>query len=510
MRGLSSAVSAPDSPAAPGRDWLQLATDAGWLVAIFLIAFLMRLLPVLRGAGLLGRGPYDDGVHYGAALALANGEWPYRDFLFLQPPGVVVVLLPFAALGAARYDGLGFEVARVFWMLLGACSAVLVARLLRGVGVLAAIAGGTFYAVYYPGLYVERTLFVECLGNACLIAALLLLVPRAGRTEGIWRYLAAGALLGFAVGSKLWGIVIALVVIGWVGFTRRWRAAGLLVVMTAAVGAAVCLPFFVRAPVRMWLMVVRDQLKRPVSGGGVLKRLPAIVGLGGSPATWVTVSILAGFLLLAGLAWRVAALRIASVLLITLVIMLLVTPSFFFHYAGVLAVPLALVVGSATQVLAAALGRHLRPAYGIVGLVAGVAIAALAATPLRTPYGSVFPTRQLAGPVARLAGCLSADDPLVLVKLDVFSRNVRRACPVVIDLGGYSYHLSPGVAIPRRRDQAFQDFALRYLSSGSACLVVRFAADTTLSRQTRRVIASWPELAAAGRYALRRPLPSSR
>jgi hypothetical protein len=492
------------------RDWPELITEAGWLAAIFLIAFLMRLLPVLRGAGLLGRGPYDDGVHYSAALALVNGDWPYRDFLLLQPPGVVIALVPFAVLGAATHDGLGFEVARVFWMLLGACTAVLVARLLRRVSVLAAIAGGTFYAVYYPALYTERTLFIECLGSICLIGALLLALPRPARPERTWRYLAAGALLGFAASTKLWESVIVLLVIIWVGVSQRWRVAGLVAVGTATVGTVACLPFLVRAPARMWLMVVRDQLERPANGGGVLKRLPMMVGITGPPPPWLTLSIMVAILLLAALSLRVAPLRIAPALLITVGVMLLFTPSFFFHYAGVVGVPLALVVGSGIQVLAGALSGVLRPGYGFVGLVAGVAIAALAITPLSVPYGRVFPVQQFAGPLAELPGCVTADDPLVLVELDVFTRNVRRGCPVVVDLGGYSYHLSRGVLVARQDDPVFQAAALRYLSSGSATLVVRFTDGIGLSQQTRRVIAHWPKLATADRYAVRRPLPNAR
>ena len=43
-------------------------------------------------------GNYDDGVHFAAALGLVNGLLPYRDFLLLHPPGVVLALAPFAAL----------------------------------------------------------------------------------------------------------------------------------------------------------------------------------------------------------------------------------------------------------------------------------------------------------------------------------------------------------------------------------------------------------------------------
>jgi hypothetical protein len=166
------------------------------MAALFVVAFLMRLLPVLHGAGLLGIGHYDDGVHYGAALALVNGQLPYRDSsCSCSRPASWIALVPFAALGAATHDSLGFVVARLAWMLLGAVNAVLVARLLRRTGALAAVAGGVFYAVYYPAIHVERSILLEGLTNACLIMALLLVLPSERRPDRPWRFAVAGALL---------------------------------------------------------------------------------------------------------------------------------------------------------------------------------------------------------------------------------------------------------------------------------------------------------------------------
>ena len=108
--------------------------------------------------------------------------------------------------------------------------------------------------------------------------------------------------------------------------------------------------------------------------------------------------------------------------------------------------------------------------------------------------------------MADLPGCVTADEPAALIQLDVFSRNIARGCPVVIDLGGNSYDLTPGLDIPRPDNPAFQDFALRYLSSGSASLVVRFRDGTGLSKQTMQSIHSWPHVASASGYEVRRPM----
>ena len=68
------------------------------LLLVATAAFLLRLLPVLHGGGLYGRGNYDDGVYYAAAAGLVHGLLPYRDVLLLHPPGIVLALAPFAAL----------------------------------------------------------------------------------------------------------------------------------------------------------------------------------------------------------------------------------------------------------------------------------------------------------------------------------------------------------------------------------------------------------------------------
>jgi len=314
-------------------------------------------------------------------------------------------------------------------------------------------------------------------------------------------------LLGISTGIKIWGLVIALVVIIWAVVARRSRDAGLIAIGTAAGATAVCGPFFLAAPAAMWRMVVRDQIMRPANGGDPLHRLPAIAAVPGTALQPAMVICLA-FLFLTALSLRISSLRVAPALVIALGAMLMLTPSYFSHYAAVLAVPLAIVVGAACHVFAdllARAARRARVAVGLVGLVAGLALVGMAAPTLMSPVGKVFPWQQLAASVAELPGCVTADEPAALIQLDVFSRNVERGCRVVIDLGGNSYDLTPGLDTPRTHNPVFQDFALHYMSSGSASLVVRFRDGTGLSKQTLRLIRSWPHLASAAGYEVRRP-----
>ena len=244
------------------RSWLIIV---GVVVAVALAA---RLVPMLRGGGLFGLGNSDDGVYYASAIALVHGQLPYRDFLLLHPPGIVVALAPFAALGRLIGEHEGFALARLGWVLLGAVNAVLVSRILRPIGLVGAALGGLCYAVLYPAVYVEWTTQLQGLGNTLLLVSLLLLSKgRTARLGTTATLILAGSLLGAAATVKIWGVVAVLLVVGWQFFALGARRAA-LVLGGAALGAtAVCLPFFLAAPGRMWRYVVTAQL-RPSSEYG--------------------------------------------------------------------------------------------------------------------------------------------------------------------------------------------------------------------------------------------------
>ena len=60
-----------------------------WLVmvAVAVVALAVRAVMVANSGGLAGIVGYDQGVYYSASEAVAWGVLPYRDFLFLHPPG---------------------------------------------------------------------------------------------------------------------------------------------------------------------------------------------------------------------------------------------------------------------------------------------------------------------------------------------------------------------------------------------------------------------------------------
>jgi alpha-1,2-mannosyltransferase len=470
------------------------------------VAYVARLVPVVRGAGLRGMNSYDGAVYYAAAAGLAHGLLPYRDFLLLHPPGVVVALVPFAALGRVIGDPYGMEVATLAWLGIGALNALLVSRILRPLGVPAALVGGLFYAVFYPAVLIEHSTLLEAPAATVTLVALLLLTrtPKAAAiaTRVV---LVAGALLGVSAGIKIWGVVVMVAVLGWTWVTYGARR-GFLLLMGAGVGATiVCLPFFAAAPGSMWRMVVVDQLGRPRSRLGLGQRLTDMVGLTTLHAGSVAVA-LALAVAVAGcvLALRSRQGRLAVVVLLASSALLLSTPPWFVHYAGLIAAPAAIMVGAAAGTL-----TSFARSMGARGLITSLLMAGLAvvAMPiLSASFGRPFPAAPIAKKTVPLGGCVTTDDPTSLIQTDLLQRNFQHGCRLVVDLGGYSYDIQPGTAVPRSRNSPWQRFAIDYLRSGSAAIVMRFNRGFSFSAQSASVVQGWPVLLRSRHVVVRSPV----
>lgn len=130
---------------------------------------------------------YDDGVHLAAAHLLADGQLPYRDFVFVQPPGVLLVLQPFVAISHLFGEQDALVAMRLAFVLVGCLNVGLVWRLLREHGTTATVAGAAFYAVWFPTVSAERTALLEPLLNLALLGALLYsgAIPRGPRPRPV-------------------------------------------------------------------------------------------------------------------------------------------------------------------------------------------------------------------------------------------------------------------------------------------------------------------------------------
>ncbi len=486
------------------------------MAAVFVVAFAARLIPVRRGGGLRGYGPYDDSVYFASATGWVHGRWPYRDFLLLQPPGIVVGLAPFALLGRWLGDSVGLAVGRLAWMALGGLTAAGLVMLLWSISRVGAVASGLFFAFFWPAVMVGIVTDLEGLQNFLLVATLLLLnpfslrsaPPPARRTAA----LLAGVALGLAWSIKIWELAPAAVIAGWLAYARRprdlrWFGFGLLGAVSA-----VCLPFFLVAPRQMWAMVVADQLGRPWHSGWA-KRLVYITGTTHLlPTDRIgpgLVLVLATVVIVVAVALRRPATRMVALLYLAIVGVLVVSPPTYVHYGAFTAPPLALLVGITVGEVGGLL-RRLRPAamrrtargLGVAGLV--VVLVALAYTSTSSRALHPRPTGRLAAIAARQPGCVTYDQPSQALSLDLVSRNLDRGCPLVVDLGAKSHwaHLQSS---PHGRPTHAQRIALRYLRSGSASLLYRYPPGHH-GHGGINIVGNWTLLARSHRLRLVKPV----
>jgi alpha-1,2-mannosyltransferase len=447
-------------------------------------------------------------------MGLVHGLLPYRDFLFLHPPGIALLLAPFASLADLIGEPQAMLVARLCWIALGGVNAVLCALVLAPLGRLAAVLTGLMYALFFGAIYAERTVLLEPPATAMLLLALV--ITRAvgsGSGLGTRHYVAGGLLLGLSPALKIWGVLAVLVVAGGIAYRRGLRPGLTVLISAVASCTAVCLPVLLAAPGQMWTMVVADQVGRRHDGLDEARRIDGMLGLSlwtSQPRLHLGTALVTAVAMAALVVCLIRPqLRLLAALLITHVSMLALTPMWFLHYAGAIAAPLVLVLGGGLAIALMKVGTvrisWLPPALATVAVIA-VMLSALPLTQLR--LGRTFPGRAAAAAVADLPGCVVTDFPMALIQMNLLRRNLTRGCRY--EVGGASYHLETGAdeEKPRAQNHVWQAYALDYLRSGEASIIVKFSSGVGFSRKTARIVRSWPKVGRAGPYAIREPQPS--
>lgn len=453
-------------------------------MSVFAVAFVMRLGAVaLSRGGLSGDYGYDPSVYYTAADAFVYGRMPYRDFVLLHPPGLMLILAPFAELGRLTTDSTGFIAGNLALATLGAFNAVLVYLVARRMGTrrVAAWIGGMFYAVWYGAVYAELSIRLEPLGGFAFLLGMLALAdhrPDRMRRDAVL----AGLAFGFAVSVKAWWIAPLVVAAVWLARTPGGlRRAGAFLVGAVATVVVVDGPFFAMAPSAMWHMIVTDQLGRTsfvpfLSRSLALTTLhDAIRSIHGQARIAVSLAFAVVLVALLAAAWRSRGLaRLAGVVLVVQVVVLVRSPSFFGFYLDYLAPALALVVAAAAQPA----GRRLRNWYatGLVGaLVAAAACITTVALLLRpADFIQPFPSDELADSLPPVR-CIMTISPMALIELDVLSRDLSNHCPQWVDSTGRTYAMDAlhGPHYVRRRfNPRWQADVRHYLTSGGAFVLM--------------------------------------
>ena len=521
LSGMPATTQLERTPAAQTNRARSRRLRAGWRIPVLVgvLALAIRLFVVLRGGGLYGYLGYDDGVYFAAATALVSGRLPYQDFVLLHPPGIALLLTPFAALGRLTSDSDAMAVARVSFMVLAAVNAGLTVRVASVLGRRAALTAGGFVAGWVCAVYGDRTTLLEPVGSLALLTALLLLWPARSRrrlTEPHAQLL-AGVVLGLACCVKVWNGVPFVVVAGAVLVTQGRQAAVRLVLAAAAAGAAILGPFLVRAPGATIRMVVLDQLSRPEIGSSPVERLPRLIGVlpylsEDHAVAVVAVTLVAGAALaaLTVSALRAREARLWVALLVAHGLVLLAAPIYLNHYSSFLTVPLALVLGASAAVVSDRLrarGSHKVDRVAAVAAVTTLVLLGLGS--LARPLGEHFPGKRLAAHLP-VSGCVRSDVPTALIQLDVLSRDLERGCPVPVDFTGQTYDRLArqgldGSPLPRDANPAWQAYVRDYLTSGSALVLVR-GSNNGFDATTQQLFRSLPVLGRVGEHAVLGPL----
>lgn len=207
------------------------------LVLFAIGAWIVRASVSFRPTGVLGWPvDYDEGVYLSASHMLWQGLIPWRDFVFVHPPAVPM-LLSFATVWDV-VPSRSLELARWGVLFIAALNVGLAALLVRRhVGILGACVTAGLLMVWPESVAADRGVHLEpFLTTACLLATWKLMAdPPRPLTAGVW--------LGLGLLVKSWAVL-------WlVSFLlARGRRALPAVAVALAVAGAVMIPLAVLIP----------------------------------------------------------------------------------------------------------------------------------------------------------------------------------------------------------------------------------------------------------------------
>jgi hypothetical protein len=458
------------------RDYWLTAPGIVMLVATVL-AVAIRLFTLTRGGYLRGITEYDDGVYIGGALRLVEGQLPYKDFAFIQPPGILLLMTPVALIAKITTTVKGLALARVLTVLASAACVPLAGNLVRYRGAVVTLVTCVALAVYPGDITTAHTLMLEPWMNLfCLLG--INAAFRRGHLDRPGRLAWAGLALGFAGVIKFWAIAPAavLLVICLADRKDRARRTGAYVGALAAGFVLPVLPFLASGPMTFIHSTISDQAVRTgsaVSAGVRLANLTGLIdilnnsggislnagthsmfasdasaalgssaGLGWPPivATAVLVGVVA-----AGYVWQHRRLTQLEVLsLVTAVLAsaaVLFYSAFFYHYSDFPAPWLALSLGGA----AGALAGH-RRVRAVVVRAFVVFIVLVVALQIR----ETFPLQQATGEsrafLIQPGSCVVTDEASLAIAADRFAARPP-GCPDIVDALAATLVLSHGVSI---------------------------------------------------------------
>lgn len=396
---------------------------------------------------------YDGSVYLSSSIALVDGRLPYRDFVLVQPPGLVLLLSPVALLAKAAGTAQAMGVAKILTGLAGAASVPLGALILRHRGRAAVTLGCAVLALQSDAIAAAWTPLLEPWLVLCCLGAVALAFD-GDALAGRRRVVLAGLLLGLACTVKIWAVVPALVLVAVALRGRRARPGTAAVTAGAVLAGAVLplLPFALAAPHALWHQVVVAQLARTAPARtSVAFRLvhvfassPPKAGHAGGALWPLLVAAAVAVLLLVAAPWvrrppRTPLELFALGAAVLVVAMLLAPATFYWHYA---------TFSTPFVVLAAALRLPARPGLPrrAALVVATAAVVALAGIVLQRYARPTHPydNHQALQAAVPAGSCLVSSTPGAPIAADRLSTG--RDCPVLLDPFGVVLAVTGGHA----------------------------------------------------------------
>lgn len=253
----------PDETSASGSP-VRLRPAPSWLALLpALAAFLIDLLPLWKTGNWSGVFSFDDGVYVSSAVELVHGVVPYKDFVFVQPPGITLLLSPAAevikAVGVSTARVV--TVARILTAVVTAAGAGLGSYAIRHRGALGMLVAGIALACYPLAYTADSATFLEPYLNLFVLLGVVALFKAGKLSCGGWRPYVGGAMFGLALGFKLWAVIPMAV--AFVACARvDWRGSLRLVAGFLAGAALIFGPFLVMSPGALVREVVFAQADR--------------------------------------------------------------------------------------------------------------------------------------------------------------------------------------------------------------------------------------------------------
>jgi hypothetical protein len=407
---------------------------------------------------------YDDGVWFGTAVRLAHGVLPYRSFVDDQPPGVPVLMLPFALWSRSVGTRTAFAVARLAVPVVGTVGVLALGWMVRHRNALtAAIACGAM-AVYPVFLIDQRTIMLEPFCATLCLLGLAAVFDRDRLSRRTGRLAAAGACFGLAGSCKAFALLPFLVVAAAILVSSARARLVPFLAGTAASFAVVCGPFFALAPGAFLHDVVITQFTRTgVSEPSMYDRLSSLVGsppstvpngLSDHATRTLAVVIAVAICVLVVSSYTVGraglrrprlppdgrgparsrwftSLDATAVLIVVVTGTALVQPAaYYYHYAAFFGPFLALMLGLA----AGRLGRR-APVVLAVGAAAVLMVGAVHAVQTVRASPGGLPNVALIDHLVPAGACVLGDDAPTLVLSDRFSSTIP-SCTAVADAFG--------------------------------------------------------------------------